>query len=321
MSEPALYKRKTKSGKELPTVTLEELQAMRRAGRNLQPDELIQVIGVRSFVSDEEWLPASDYPELAEHFPEVAGRAIIKAEVKRAKVVRKYVIAATTLCLLAAFLFWWMPYRDAEDARGNLGRLTIELDSVRTEAAKLHTQLKSMQEVAERRQKDLERTIEDERQKLYDVTEKLKLAQDSVKKLLLSGEASSLRVSELQARNEQLSSRLNEAEQIPKFWPGADVLRAPADTARVRLVSMIPDRGYVYVIGRNSYAKDTVLLVRQSGIYGTRIHLRVVKTYDHGNGEVGLSLLSPDQDEAAAKKITSLGYGEILDCNLVSTVK
>jgi hypothetical protein len=321
MSEPALYKRKTKSGKELPTVTLEELQAMRRAGRNLQPDVLIQVIGVRSFVSDEEWLPASDYPELAEHFPEVAGRAIIKAEVKRAKVVRKYVIAATTLCLLAAFLFWWMPYRDAEDARGNLGRLTIELDSARTEAAKLHTHLKSMQEVAERRQKDLERTIEDERQKLYDVTEKLKLAQDSVKKLLLSGEASSVRVSELQARNEQLSSRLNEAEQIPKFWPGADVLRAPADTARVRLVSMIPDRGYVYVIGRNSYAKDTVLLVRQPGIYGTRIHLRVIKTYDHGNGEVGLSLLSPDQDEAAAKKITSLGYGEILDCNLVSKVK
>jgi uncharacterized protein YfaP (DUF2135 family) len=98
-------------------------------------------------------------------------------------------------------------------------------------------------------------------------------------------------------------------------------LRAPADTARVRLVSMIPDRGYVYVIGRNSYAKDTILLIRQSGIYGTRIHLRVVKTYDHGNGEVGLSLLSPDQDEAVAKKITSLGYGEILDCNLVSKVK
>jgi hypothetical protein len=47
----------------------------------------------------------------------------------------------------------------------------------------------------------------------------------------------------------------------------------------------------------------------------------VVNTYDHGLGEVGLSLLSPDQDEAAAKKITSLGYGEVLDCNIVSTAK
>lgn len=321
MSEPAIYKRKTKSGVELPAITLEELQAMRRAGQTLDPDDLIQVIGVRSFVSDEKWLPASDYPELAEHFPEVAGRAIIEAEVKRAKLVRKYAIAAFLLCLLAAFLFWWMPYRDADDARGNLGRITGELDSARKEAGERAEKLKVFSDEAGQREAALRQAVEDEKTRLGLARAQLKRALDQVSELKDSGAVAISDVTELKSKVASLSRRLAEAEQQPKFWPGAEALRAPADAAQFRVVSMLPDKGYVYVIGSTRYSVGALLLLKQSGLFGSKIHGRVVTVYQHANGDLGFSLQIPGYDEAASKRLAQFSVGEVVDGSPVSPSK
>jgi hypothetical protein len=319
MSEPALYKRKTKSGHILPGVTLEELKVMLASGRGLQPDEFIQAVGTRTFVSDEKWLPASDYPELAEHFPAVSGRQIIVTEVRKTKAVRLYAAGALMFCLLAAGLFWWKPYHDAEDARGNLGRVKGELESARKSSADQAAELKAMYDGAIKRQAKLEESLAVERKKLSVATEKLKRAEESVRNLRETGASASADVAELRSTVATLNERLIEAEVTPKFWPGADVLRAPEDAAQVRVVSMIPDRGYIYVVGKLSYNKGAILLLRQSGLFGTRVHVRVVNTYDHGQGERGLSLQTPDLDDLSAKKITAFGYGEVLDVSLVST--
>jgi hypothetical protein len=321
MSEHAIYKRKTKSGVELPAVTLEELQAMRRAGQTLQPDDLIQVIGVRSFVSDEKWLPASDYPELAEHFPEVAGRAIIEAEVKRAKLVRKYAIAALSFCLLAAFLFWWMPYRDADDARGNLGRVTGELDSVRKDADEKAGRLKALSDEASQREAALRQAVEDEKTRLGLVRAQLNRALAQIDELKGSGAVASSDVTELRSKVLALNRRLAEAERQPKFWPGAEAMRAPADAAQFRVVSMLPDKGYVYVIGSTRYLVGSLLLLKQSGLFGSKIHGRVVTVYEHANGDLGFSLQIPGYDEAASKRLAQFSVGEVVDGSPVSPSK
>jgi hypothetical protein len=321
MSEPALYKRKTKSGHVIPGVTLEELKVMHSSGRKIDPDELVQVIGKRSFDSDEKWLPAVDFPELADLFPGKSGRAVIAAEIGRTKSVRRYAILSLLFCLLAALFFWWKPYQDAEDARGNLIRVTADFDSARDESAKRLTQLKSVQEVGETRQKGLERMLEVERQKLYDATDKLKHAQDSIRKLEMAFADASTNISELQSMNKQLSVRLNEAEQPPKFWPGADALRAPADLSQVRVVSMIPDRGYVYVVARKSYPKGSILMLKQPGMLGAKMSFRVVTIYGHPQGEVGLALQNPDVDDDSVRKFAAFGYGETLDCVTITPSK
>ena len=321
MSEPSIYKRKTKSGVELPGVTLEELQAMRRAGQNLQPYDLIQVIGVRSFVSDEKWLPASDYPELAEHFPDVAGRAIIEAEVKRAKDVRKYAIAALSLCLLAAFLFWWMPYRDADDARGNLGRVTGELASVRKGVESQVGELKSQSERARMRQLELEKALADENGRLAEVEAQLKRAREAFSQLVDNEAAATSDVAELKSTVAVLNRRLAEAEKQPKFWPGAEAMRAPADAAQFRIVSMLPDKGYVYVIGSTRHLVGSLLLLKQSGLFGSKIHGRVATVYEHANGDLGFSLQIPGYDEAAGKRLAQFSIGEVVDGSPVSLPK
>jgi hypothetical protein len=321
MSEPALYKRKTKSGHVIPGVTLDELTVMHFSGRKLDSDELVQVIGKRTFDSDEKWLPAVDFPELADLFPGTTGRAVIAAEIGRTKSVRRYAIFSLLLCILAAVFFWWKPYQDAEDARGNLIRVTADFDSASEQSAKLLTQLKATKEVGEVRQKSLERMLEDERQKLYDATDKLKLAQDTLRKLEMAFADASTNVSQLQSMNKQLSVRLNEAEQPPKFWPGADALRAPADLSQVRVVSMIPDRGYVYVVARKSYPKGSILMLKQPGMLGAKMSFRVVTIYAHAQGEVGLALQNPDVDDDSVRKFTAFGYGETLDCVTITPSK
>lgn len=298
---------------------MEELRVMLASGRGLQPDELIQAVGIRTFVSDEKWLPASDYPELAEHFPTVSGRQIIVTEVRKTKAVRFYAAGAFMLCLLAAGIFWWKPYHDAEDARGNLGRVKGELESTRKSAADQAADLKAMYDGAIKRQAKLEESLAVEMKKLSASMEKLKRAEESARNLRETGASASADVAELRSTVASLSERLREAEQMPKFWPGADVLRAPEDAAQVRVVSMIPDRGYIYVVGKLSYSKGDILVLRQSGLFGTRVHVRVVNTYDHGQGERGLSLQTPDLDDLSAKRITAFGYGEVLDVSLVST--
>jgi hypothetical protein len=292
---------------------------MLASGRGLQPDELIQAVGIRTFVSDEKWLPASDYPELAEHFPTVSGRQIIITEVRKTKAVRFYAAGAFMLCLLAAGIFWWKPYHDAEDARGNLGRVKGELESTRKSAADQAADLKAMYDGAIKRQAKLEESLAVEMKKLSASMEKLKRAEESARNLRETGASASADVAELRSTVASLSERLREAEQMPKFWPGADVLRAPEDAAQVRVVSMIPDRGYIYVVGKLSYSKGDILVLRQSGLFGTRVHVRVVNTYDHGQGERGLSLQTPDLDDLSAKRITAFGYGEVLDVSLVSS--
>lgn len=318
MSESAIYKRKTKSGVELPGVTLEELKAMKRAGQKLQPGELIQATGVRSFVSDEKWLPASDYPELADHFPSVVGRELIEKEVKRTRSVQLYAAGALLICLLAGFLFWWQPYRDATDARGNLGRVIGELESTRKGAADRVAELNVMLADAMKRQASLEGELAKEKQKTAAATDRLKRTEASARKAKDSGAEASADVAELRSMVIGLRERLSETEQLPKFWPGAEALHAPADSAQVRVVSMIPNRGFVYVVGATPYANGNILLLRQSGLFGSRVHVRVLNTYDHGNGEWGHALQSPDMDEASARKLTSLGYGETLEVSFVS---
>lgn len=318
MSNSALYKRKTKSGLELPGVTLEELQAMKRAGQGLQPDEWVQVTGVRSFVSDEKWSPASDYPELADHFPDVVGRALIDKEVRRTRSFQRYAILALLACLAAAFIFWWQPYRDADDARGRLGRVTGELEATRKDAAGRIAELSAQLADAMKRQAVLTGELAALNQKAALADEKLKRALDSARRARDSGAVASSDVAELRSMVDGLRERVRAAEQLPKFWPGAEVLRAPADAAQVRIVSMIPNRGYVYVVGAAQYANGNILLLRQSGLFGTRVHVRVLNAYDHGNGEWGHALQAPDMDEASVRKLTSLGYGETLEVGFVS---
>jgi len=321
MSEPAIYKRKTKSGIELPGVTLEELQAMKRAGQKLQPDEIIQATGLRCFISDEKWLPASDYPELADHFPSVVGRALIEKEVKRTRSFQFYAIVALLFCLAAAFFFWWKPYQDVDNARGHLRRLTGELESTRKGAADRVVELDAQLTEAMKRQAALAGGLAAEQQRVTLANEQLRQALESASNARDSGAEASAEVAKLRSTIIGLSERVSEAERLPKFWPGAEGLRAPADSSQVRVVSMIPDRGYVYVVGKNQYANGHILLLRQSGLFGTRIHVRVLNAYDHGNGEWGHALQTPDLDAGTAGKITSLGYGEVLAAVFVSAGK
>jgi hypothetical protein len=170
---------------------------------------------------------------------------------------------------------------------------------------------------AMKRQALLEGELAGEKQKAAAATDRLKRTEASARKAKDSGAEASADVAELRSTVVGLRERLREAEQLPKFWPGAEALRAPADSSQARVVSMIPKQGYVYVVGTTPYANGNILLLRQSGLFGTRLHVRVLNTYDHGNGEWGHALQSPDMDDAA-RKLTSLGYGEILDVSFVS---
>ena len=298
---------------------MDELKVMHASGRELQPDELVQAVGMRAFVSDEQWLPASDFPELAKLFHGETGRAIMAKEIERTKSVRRYALVSLLLCLLAAALFWLMPYRDAQDARGELEQIKIELGKTRKDAAVQFSELKVALAGASKRQDELGKSLVDATNKLLGAEEEIRRSQESSRVLKDSGLVATEQASQLRSLVASLRQSLAEAEKIPAFWPGGDALRAPADAAQVRLVSMIPDRGYVYVVASKSYPKGSVLLLKQSGMLGARMHFRVVSIYGRAQGETGMALHNPDMDEDSAKKITAFGYGEALDCVLTPT--
>jgi hypothetical protein len=75
------------------------------------------------------------------------------------------------------------------------------------------------------------------------------------------------------------------------------------------------------VIGSTRYLVGSLLLLKQSGLFGSKIHGRVVTVYEHANGDLGFSLQIPGYDEAASKRLAQFSVGEVVDGSPVSPSK
>jgi hypothetical protein len=319
MSEHTLYIRRTKGGHEMPPVSVEELLTLIEAGGVAGDDEL-KVVGMRNFPSDESWAPVRDYPEVSRFFG-ATGRAQVKIEVEKANKTKVYAACALIFCVLAAFFFWWNPYVDAKDSAGEVVRLKQKLEDSNRYLAEMGTRLKTEAESAERRRK----AHEDQLAKLKDQLAAKKKELDAA---LSKGDldariTSTLATSDrsLRAEVSKLKTRIEQLNEVPKFWPGAEALQAPESQGEVRLVSTLPHNGYLYVIGPSAFPVGTVLELDQPGLFGVRVFARVVNSYPHAGGGQGASLHVPDPQEEDVAKIRKLKIGEILKCSPSSGAK
>jgi len=312
MSEHTLYIRRTKGGHEMPPVTLDELHSLIEAGGVAGDDEL-KVVGMRIFPSDESWSPLRDYPEVSRFFG-ASGRAQVKVEFDKANKTKVYAACALILCVLAAIFFWWNPYVDAKDSAGEVIRLGKKLEGANQGLVAMENRLKAEAEAAERRRMALEDQLAKLRDQLLAKTRELDAA---VSKGELDAQvAGTLATSDKSLRAEvaKLKHRIEQLNDIPKFWPGAEALQAPESPGEVRLVSSLPHNGYLYVIGPISYPNGAVLELDQPGFFGARVFARVVNSYPHAGGGKGMSLHVPDPQEEDIAKIRKLKIGEILKC-------
>jgi hypothetical protein len=95
-------------------------------------------------------------------------------------------------------------------------------------------------------------------------------------------------------------------------------LQVPESAEEVRLVSVLPDSGYLYLIGRRSFPEDAIVVLDQSGFFGTRIFAKVVKSYAHEGGGHGMTLHVPDAQAGDISKIRKLRLGETIKCSAAS---
>lgn len=314
MSEHTLYIRKTKGGHVLPPVTLDELLALVEAGGVAGDDEL-KVVGMRIFPSDESWAPIRDYPEVSRFFG-ASGRAQVKAEIKKAKASWLYAACAVLICLLAAFVFWWNPYVDAKDSAGEVTRLKGLLEAANGKATGLEARIKKEAETATLARKALEAKLAASQKELTAKNTRLdEVTRDAE---LHAGVAYSLssKDSAARAENSSLKKRVEELDGLPRFWPGAESLQVPESGEEVRLLSTLPDEGYLYVIGAKSYAVGTVLELNQGGLFGSRVFARVVNSYAHAGGGNGMALHVPGLREEDVSRIRKLRLGEALKCSV-----
>lgn len=296
----------------MPPITLEEMLAL-VATKRVDAEDDLKVVGVRSFASDETWAPMRDYPEFCEFFD--SGRKLAKAEVGKARKSRTYAIWACLACVAATIFFWLMPYVDTQDAVGEVGRLKQQAEDSRKKALSTEQELQKqvakfsrLSEELAKKNKLLEAELGTVRQKL---TEALRSVDDEAASAALLAKNDG----KLRTEVDMLKARVAKLNQLPKFWPGAESLQVPESSEEVRLVSVLPDSGYLYVIGRRSYPEDAVVVLDQSGFFGTRIFAKVVKSYAHEGGGHGMTLHVPDAQAGDISKIRKLRLGETIKCS------
>jgi hypothetical protein len=319
MSEHTLYIRRTKGGHVMPPVSRDELLALIES-KGVTGDDELKVVGTRTFPSDETWAPVRDYPEVSRFFG-ATGRAQVKVEVKKAQQSWRYAAGAVLLCMLAAIFFWWNPYVDAKDAAGEVVRLGAQGEVFKKESAEREERLGQAVAAGQRKIKALDEQVRKLREELGEKQAKLdetlrraEIDDATASTLASSDKALRAEVSKLKARVEQLND-------LPKFWPGAEAFDVPASADDVRLISTLPNNGYLYVIGTKSYPNGTHLELNQSGIFGTRVFARVVNSYPHAGGGQGMSLHVPDPQDDDVAKIRKLKLGDVLKCSVSSTEK
>ena len=318
MSEHTLYIRRTKGGHVMPPITLDEMLGL-VASRGVDEGDDLRVVGVRSFPSDETWAPMRDYPEFSRFF--TSGRELAKVEAHKAKQSWGYAMGAFLCCLIAIFFFWWKPYVDAEDAVGEVGRLNKQLKAERSQATLTENNLKERAEKVIRLSDALEKKNQSLRNDLALLREKLEEAQRVSADYLASESLLAGNDKKLRAEVDSLKSRIAKFNELPKFWPGAESMQVPGSEEEVRLISVLPDNGYLYVIGLRSFPNDSVVLLDQPGFFGTRIFATVVNSYPHAGGGRGMSLHVPDSQAEDVAKIRKLKLGESIKCSAVHTPK
>jgi hypothetical protein len=315
MSEQPLYIRRTKGGHVMPPITLEEMLAL-VASRRVDAEDDLKVVGVRSFASDETWAPMRDYPEFCEFFD--SGRKLAKAEAGKARKSWTYAIWACLACVATIIFFWWMPYVDTQDAVGEVGRLKQQAEASRKKALSMEQELQKQVDKFSRLSEELAKKNKLLEAELGTVRQKLVEALRSVEDEAASAALLAKNDGKLRTEVDMLKARVAKLNQLPKFWPGAESLQVPESAEEVRLVSVLPDSGYLYVIGRRSFPEDAIVVLDQSGFFGTRIFAKVVKSYAHEGGGHGMTLHVPDAQAGDISKIRKLRLGETIKCSAAS---
>lgn len=315
MSEQPLYIRRTKGGHVMPPVTLEEMLAL-VAAKRVDADDDLKVVGIRSFASDETWAPMRDYPEFFEFFD--SGRKLAKAEAGKARKSWTYATWACLACVAAICFFWWNPYVDAQDAVGEVGRLKQQAAADRRKADATEQELLRQVEKFRRLSEEFAKKNNTLKSELDTVRRKLEEALRSGDEEAASAALLAKNDGKLRTEVDRLKTRLAKLNELPKFWPGAEALQVPESSEEVRLVSVLQDSGYLYVIGMRSYPDETIVVLDQSGFLGTRIVAKVVKSYAHEGGGRGMSLQVPDAQPGDITKIRKLRLGETIKCSATS---
>lgn len=303
----------------MPAVSRDELLALIESGAVAGDDEL-KVVGTRTFPSDETWAPVRDYPEVSRFFG-ATGRAQVKVEVKKAQQSWRYAAGAVLVCLLAAIFFWRNPYVDAEDAAGEVVRLGAQGEAFKKDSAEREERLGQAVAAGHQKIKALDEQLRKLREELGEKQAKLDetLRNTVVDAAIASRFASSDKT--LRTEVSRLKARIEQLDDLPKFWPGAEAFQAPESPEEVRLVSSLPHNGYLYVIGSKSFPSGTNLELNQSGLFGTKVFARVVNSYPHAGGVQGMSLHVPDPQDDDVAKIRKLKLGDVLKCSVSSTNK
>jgi hypothetical protein len=299
----------------MPPITLEEMLAL-VASRRVDAEDDLKVVGVRSFASDETWAPMRDYPEFCEFFD--SGRKLAKAEAGKARKSWTYAIWACLACVAAIIFFWWMPYVDTQDAVGEVGRLKQQAEASRKKALSMEQELQKQVDKFSRLSEELAKKNKLLEAELGTVRQKLVEALRSVEDEAASAALLAKNDGKLRTEVDMLKARVAKLNQLPKFWPGAESLQVPESAEEVRLVSVLPDSGYLYVIGRRSFPEDAIVVLDQSGFFGTRIFAKVVKSYAHEGGGHGMTLHVPDAQAGDISKIRKLRLGETIKCSAAS---
>jgi len=312
MSEQTLYIRRTKGGHVMPPITLDEMLAL-VAAKGVDAGDDLKVVGIRSFASNETWAPVRDYPEFAEFFD--SGRKLAMAEAGRARRSWSYAAVAILGCLVVIFFFWWKPYVDAQDAVGEVGRLKRQLSDEKVRAASTEKDLRERAEKISRQNDALEAKNGSLLADLAKFRKRLDEANKDAEDSASSAAALANSEKKLLSEIERLESRLSKLNDLPKFWPGGEALQAPESEEEVRLVSVLPENGYLYVIGLRSYPADSIVTLDQPGFLGVKIVAKVVNSYPHAGGEKGMSLHVPDVTAVDSSKIRKLKLGEVLNCS------
>lgn len=319
MSELTLYIRRTKGGHVMPAVSRDELLALIESGAVAGDDEL-KVVGTRTFPSDETWAPVRDYPEVSRFFG-VTGRAQVKVEVKKAQQSWRYAAGAILVCLLAAIFFWRNPYVDAKDAAGEVVRLGAQGEAFKKDSAEREERLGQAVTTGHLKNMALD-------EQLRKLREELGEKQAKLDETLRNAEVEAATASRFEDSNKtlrtevsRLTTRVKQLNELPKFWPGAEAFEVPASADDVRLISTLPNNGYLYVIGTKSYPNGTALELNQAGISGIRVFARVVNSYPHAGGGQGMSLHLPDPQDDDVATIRKLKLGDVLKCSVSGTGK
>jgi hypothetical protein len=299
----------------MPPITLEEMLAL-VASRRVDAEDDLKVVGVRSFASDETWAPMRDYPEFCEFFD--SGRKLAKAEAGKARKSWTYAIWACLACVAAIIFFWWMPYVDTQDAVGEVGRLKQQAEASRKKALSMEQELQKQVDKFSRLSEELAKKNKLLEAELGTVRQKLVEALRSVEDEAASAALLAKNDGKLRTEVDMLKARVAKLNQLPKFWPGAESLQVPESAEEVRLVSVLPDSGYLYLIGRRSFPEDAIVVLDQSGFFGTRIFAKVVKSYAHEGGGHGMTLHVPDAQAGDISKIRKLRLGETIKCSAAS---